>query len=103
MRMEDPVPQFSYLVSELAKRHPDLAYFHGIEGRVSGAEDADSIETLDFLRDIWRPTGRPFLSAGGYTPVSALEHVEKAGHENEMIVFGRHFIANVSLKHLVCS
>ena len=98
MGMADPMPQFSHLVSELSKRLPTLAYIHAIEPRVAGGEDLESppsSESLDFLRDIWRPTGRPFLSAGGYTPVNALQHMEKPGYENEMVVFGRHFLSNV--------
>ena len=34
--MKDPIPTFSYLVSEIAKRYPDFAYLHVIEPRVSG-------------------------------------------------------------------
>ena len=37
MRMEDPVPQFTYLVKELARRHPDLAYLHVITPGVPGS------------------------------------------------------------------
>lgn len=28
MRMEDPIPQFSYVVEQLKVKHPDLAYIH---------------------------------------------------------------------------
>lgn len=37
--MADPKPTFSYLVSELAKRHPDLAFLHLVEPRVEGSVD----------------------------------------------------------------
>ena len=37
MRMEDPLPQFTYLVEELARRHPDLAYLHVITPGVPGS------------------------------------------------------------------
>jgi NADPH2 dehydrogenase len=43
MRMADPIPTFSYVVKELAKRHTDLAYVHFVEPRISGAEDADYV------------------------------------------------------------
>lgn len=36
MKMKDPLPTFSYLVSEIAKRHPDFAYIHVTEPRVAG-------------------------------------------------------------------
>lgn len=36
MRMDDPKPTFAYLVSQLAARHPGLAYIHVIEPRIGG-------------------------------------------------------------------
>ncbi|CAE6339894.1 unnamed protein product, partial [Rhizoctonia solani] len=39
MRMEDPVPTFSYVAKELAKRHTDLAYVHFVEPVVAGDSD----------------------------------------------------------------
>ncbi|KAK9494755.1 hypothetical protein V1508DRAFT_276818 [Lipomyces doorenjongii] len=39
--MEDPYPQFSYIVSKLQKNHPKLAYIHMIEPRVSGGTDRE--------------------------------------------------------------
>ena len=39
--MEDPKPGFSYLVSEIAKRFPSLAYLHLIEPRVEGDVDRE--------------------------------------------------------------
>ena len=35
MRMADPIPQFSHLVREMARRHPTLAYIHVVEPRVA--------------------------------------------------------------------
>ena len=37
--MADPKPTFSYLVSELARRHPNFAYVHLVEPRVQGSSD----------------------------------------------------------------
>lgn len=42
MRMTDPRPSFSHVVSELAKRHPNLSYIHLIESRVTGIDDRES-------------------------------------------------------------
>jgi NADPH2 dehydrogenase len=101
MRMADPIPQYSHLLSELAKQHPDLAYVHFIEPRVvrfARDRDYEIIETsdsLDFARNIWRPTGSAFLSAGGFVPETALRHYDIPGRENEAVVFGRWFISNV--------
>jgi NADPH2 dehydrogenase len=38
----------------------------------------------------------PLVSAGGYTRDSAIEVANK--HANELVAFGRHFLANVSLR-----
>ncbi|KAF8598276.1 FMN-linked oxidoreductase [Ceratobasidium sp. AG-I] len=102
MRMEDPIPTFSYVLSELVKRHPDLSYVHFVEppeptsGTEAQAHDTGSVElpaSNDFARAIWGP--RIFLSAGGYDPKSALQAAERLG--NVGIVFGRYFIANPDL------
>lgn len=97
--MQDPIPQFTHLISELANRHPTLSYVHLVEPRaIGGGVDVSPQqgESLDFARAAWKQTGRPFLVAGGYTPELALEHMKIAGHENDVVVFGRHFLANVS-------
>ena len=91
--MKDPKPTFAYFVSQARERFPNLAYRHGIEGRVSGIEDrdGDGLESNDFLRKIWG--NKVFISAGGYTPQNAVEMANKVGG---LIAFGRHYIANVS-------
>ena len=98
MKMTHPVPQFQYIVEQLAARHPNLSYIHFVEPRISGYDDVpeDEKESLEFPRKIWRRTGRPFISAGGFKRQDALEHVSRKGRENELIAFGRYFISNVS-------
>ena len=94
MRMEDPRPTFSYFVSQLKERHPDLAYIHLVEPRIDGAQTRDtptpSDWSNDFLRDIWAP--RPVISAGAYARESAIETADKKG---DLIAFGRYYISNV--------
>ncbi|RPD77283.1 NADH:flavin oxidoreductase/NADH oxidase [Lentinus tigrinus ALCF2SS1-7] len=94
MRMEDPIPTFTYLVSKALERHPDLAYLSVIEPGVAGAGDIKirSGESNDFLRKLWLP--RPLMSAGRYTRESAIKRADETG---EMIAFGRRFIANPDL------
>ncbi|RDL38574.1 putative NADPH dehydrogenase [Venustampulla echinocandica] len=96
MRMQDPVPQFSYLVQELKKLK--LAYLHLVTPRVSGIFDAETTETVDFLVDIWGKTS-PVLLAGGFTPELALKTVNEEQYKNKdiAIVFGRYFISNPDL------
>ena len=96
MRMEDPIPQYTYFVKELKARHPDFAYIHLVEPRVVGTEnreekDIDPREQNDFLREIWAPS--VVISAGGYTKETALKAAEEKG---DLIAMGRWFISNVS-------
>ena len=47
--MTDPIPTFSYLVSRLAKDHPNLAYLHVINVGLSGDED-DGVVSVEVSR-----------------------------------------------------
>ena len=44
MRMDDPLPTFTYLVKELADKHSSLAYLHVVEPRVVGMEDRQPLQ-----------------------------------------------------------
>ncbi|KAI0058462.1 hypothetical protein BV25DRAFT_1891339 [Artomyces pyxidatus] len=94
MRMDDPVPTYSALVTRLRDAHPALAYLHVVEPRIDGifTGNAEDDGQNDFLRAIWAP--RPFIAAGGFTRASALEAAERTG---DLIAFGRSFIANPDL------
>jgi hypothetical protein len=115
MSHADALETYSYYAKEIKSRFPELAYLHAIEGR-DGISDnePEAQETLDFLvscsvtaslprwpfsdllpslqRDIWSP--KPFFAAGGHTPESAA--AVTSAHDNVAVVFGRHFISNVS-------
>ena len=43
MGMSDPIPTFTYLISEIKTRHPNLAYMHVIEPRVEADVDRDDV------------------------------------------------------------
>jgi NADPH2 dehydrogenase len=94
MKMEDPVPQFSHLVTEIKRKHPKLAYIHVVEPRILGYEviEHPQYESNNFLREIWG--NRPFIAAGGYDRALALEASEK--RQSELIAFGRLYASNVS-------
>jgi NADPH2 dehydrogenase len=97
MRMADPLPTFEYLVAELKKL--GLAYLHLVEGRISGQSDTDTREgeTNTPLIKVW-DNSSPVLLAGGFTPESAKEVVDKTYKDYDVVVvFGRHFIANPDL------
>ncbi|CAK5284574.1 unnamed protein product [Mycena citricolor] len=95
MKMADPLPTFSYVISELAKRHPDLAYLHLVEPRISGSATVDEEtpeESNDPLAALWSP--RPLVVAGALTREKALKATEKDG---VLVCFGRHYISNPDL------
>ncbi|KAH7303281.1 hypothetical protein B0I35DRAFT_446894 [Stachybotrys elegans] len=94
MGMADPVPQFSDIV--LKAKRLGLGFIHLIEARVSGFDDTQSRETLDFMYDLWK--GGTFLIAGGYTPELARELVDdKYPDMNMIVMFGRYFTSNPDL------
>ncbi|KAL6298305.1 NADH:flavin oxidoreductase/NADH oxidase [Sparassis latifolia] len=67
MRMQDPVPTFKYVVSQIAELFPDIAYVHLVEPVSLIVRNS---ETNDYFRKIWAP--RPVISAGEYTRETAL-------------------------------
>ncbi|KAJ7106645.1 NADH:flavin oxidoreductase/NADH oxidase [Mycena epipterygia] len=95
MGIPDPIPTFSYVVAQLATQHPDLAYLHLVEPRISGGgarEDAvGAHESNDALRALWAP--RPLVRAGGFTREGAIE----AAESGDLVAFGRMYISNPDL------
>ncbi|KAJ6550041.1 hypothetical protein B0H19DRAFT_1160274 [Mycena capillaripes] len=99
MGMPDPLPTFSYIVSQIASHYPTpgLAYLHLVEPRISGniTLEADAIKTHesnDPLRQVW--AGRPLVRAGGFTRAGAIEAAETDG---VLVAFGRLYISNPDL------
>ena len=99
MKMEDPIPQFLYLIQELKKF--DLAYLHLVESRVSG--DAGSAVYLNLTRrkdpfvELWGPE-TPLILAGGFTPESADKTVrDQYTNDNILIAMGRYYISSPDL------
>jgi len=84
MRMQDPKPTFTHLVSKVKESYRDLAYLHLIEPSVPE-------ESNDFLRKIWGD--KPFISTGGHSPESAEAVVTNS--KGGLVGFGRHYLANV--------
>ena len=97
MRMEDPVPQFSDLITKLSRL--GLAYLHLVEARIAGIEDAEMppgpAETLTFAYDLWKG---PLLVGGGFTADSARHLVDVDMPDRDVVVmFGRRFISTPDL------
>lgn len=49
MRMDDPVPQFTYLVDQIKQRYPNLAYLHVVGAGGPGSEGPKDPQVRDFL------------------------------------------------------
>ncbi|KIW34665.1 uncharacterized protein PV07_01432 [Cladophialophora immunda] len=101
MRMEDPIPQFTYLISKL--KTFGLSYLHLIEPRVSGNVDLHSktleTDSLDFARAAWQKCS-PIILAGGYTPATASQALDTTLKDGDIaIAFGRFFISNPDLPY----
>jgi NADPH2 dehydrogenase len=96
MKMPDPVPQFTYLATELKKLK--LAYLHLVEARVDGnVDNEDTTEKLNFLVNLW-DNQSPVFIAGGYNAESARKAVDVEYKDHNVgIVFGRYFISNPDL------
>ncbi|KAF8868495.1 hypothetical protein BD779DRAFT_1808060 [Infundibulicybe gibba] len=95
MGMSDPLPQFTHLISTLARTHTDLAYIHLVEPRVAGIGDRTSAahESNATLRAAWAP--RRIITAGGYDRAGALAAAEEEG--DVLVAFGRTYISNPDL------
>jgi NADPH2 dehydrogenase len=90
MKMDDPKPQFSYLVNHL--KALQLAYLHVVE-----SESIEAVaEQVDFLADIWGNSGALIL-AGGFNPESAQTAVQKHKDCRVAVAFGRDYLANPDL------
>lgn len=96
MREPNPEETFSYVISTIKDKYPQLAYIHLIEPRTSGDDVTKSAgqlvqESNEFIRRIWQPL--PLIVAGGYQPETAKHTVKEKGG---LVAFGRSFISNVS-------
>lgn len=101
MGMKDPIPQFTYLISQL--KPLGLAYMHLIEPRVAGSlsRDANESENLEFAIKTWEWSA-PLVLAGGYDSENASRRLRTFSKDEPVaIAFGRHFIANPDLPHRV--
>lgn len=95
MRMQDPIPQFSYLAKKTAEFN--LAYVHLVESRISGNADAEATDQLDFFLDAYG-SNSPIIIAGGYKAGSARKAVETVYKDYPVIIgIGRPWTSNPDL------
>lgn len=95
MKMEDPVPQFTYFVSRLKRLQ--LAYLHVVEARMAADKETKCREDISFLINLW-DNQSPVILAGGFKSVTAREAVDDEYEDKDVaIAFGRYFISNPDL------
>jgi len=93
MKMDDPIPQFSDIITKINKFN--ISYIHLVESRVSGNADVEASEKLNFAFDIFQG---PILVAGGFQPNSAKKLVDEQYKDRDVVVvFGRYFISTPDL------
>ncbi|KAL0254315.1 hypothetical protein SLS55_009789 [Diplodia seriata] len=95
MRMEDPVPQFTYLIKAL--REMGVGYLHVVESRVVNNEDKEKTEGIEFALEAWGKE-KPVLVAGGFNGESAKKAVDEEYKDWDVgVVFGRYFLSTPDL------
>lgn len=109
-RDSDPNTHWSYLCSRIANMPASHrpVYVHMVEPRFDEVLDEEqklasldkskaqkSKNSLSIFRDILKPAGIQFLTCGNFNRDNAAPKVES--NDADLIVFGRHFIANPDL------
>lgn len=93
MKMADPFPQFSDVLSKLDAF--GLSYVHLVDGRVSGVTDVEKPESVAPLLAHYKGT---VLIAGGFNADSAPKLLDEEYKDRDVvIVFGRYFISTPDL------
>lgn len=95
MSDSDPLSLFTYVIQELNDRN--IAYIHVIEPRATNAGGSEGLNTnAPSTSQIFKPFFHGvFISAGGYSPETALEAIENG--LADAVAFGRLFISNPDL------
>ncbi|KAF9516714.1 hypothetical protein BS47DRAFT_1327244 [Hydnum rufescens UP504] len=97
MRMSDPIPTFTHLLTSLSTGLPNLAYISLTEPLMVGDKDIPEVTLSDSnepFRQIWAP--RPVILGGGYSNKVDLA-VQLADDKDVLVLFGRAFISNPDL------
>lgn len=96
MHDDTEVETWSFITSEIQKKHPDLSYVHFVQARADifgNDKQRAPPNSLDPYRQIWKG---PFITASGFS--TATKHgIDLAESTGNLIAFGRSFIANPDL------
>ncbi|KZP25023.1 NADH:flavin oxidoreductase/NADH oxidase [Athelia psychrophila] len=100
MPAPERLAQFSHLVEEIKRAHPELAYLHLVSPRANGTESKsegdvreEHFQEMSALRELWGQ--KPLIIAGGMDREIGLGIAEK--YAPALVAYGRHFLANPDL------
>ncbi|KAH8194876.1 hypothetical protein TruAng_010956 [Truncatella angustata] len=97
MKMKDPIPQFADIINKASNLN--LAFLHLVESRISGSEDQEGGESLEFAYKLWNG---PLLVAGGFKAAEAQKLVDEQYPDKDMmVIFGRYFVSNPDLVYRI--
>ncbi|KAI1396122.1 FMN-linked oxidoreductase [Hypoxylon fuscum] len=99
MRMDDPVPQFTYVINELKKLR--LAYLHVIQSYIEDDPTYESKDQITFAIEAW-DNSSPVFVAGGFQSESAKKLADEKFKDRDVaVVFGRYFISTPDLPYRI--
>eukprot|EP00882_Tetradesmus_deserticola_P008616 GHRQ01009085.1.p1 GENE.GHRQ01009085.1~~GHRQ01009085.1.p1 ORF type:complete len:159 (+),score=74.93 GHRQ01009085.1:429-905(+) len=93
--VERAVQKNVWLMQELDRRVPGLAYMHMVEPRLAGGNTEAEGPIDHSLEPFRKATKLPFLAAGGFKRDSGIAAVKDG--KADAVVFGRYFISNPDL------
>jgi N-ethylmaleimide reductase len=89
----DPAATFGYVAGQLDRL--GIAYLHVVEPRIKGTEDVAKGQAPVAAQNLRQKFSRTLIAAGGFAGESAAAIV--AAGDDDLVAFGRHFIANPDL------
>ncbi|KAI0742653.1 NADH:flavin oxidoreductase/NADH oxidase [Daedaleopsis nitida] len=92
MGMEDPVPTYTYLLGEMKRKYPALAFVHSVSAAGPLNEMPKDPSQADLLYKLWAP--RTVITTGGFDRESGVKTAEETG---QVIGYGRAFLSNPDL------
>lgn len=69
--MDEPILMFSYFIQQIVDKHPNLAFFHVVEPRVSGVDDrVPTADQVCHSHSHTTPSHIPHIIPSHVTPIT---------------------------------
>ena len=89
MREIEPLAVFVPFVKAVVERGPQIAYIHGVNPLAWGGGQVPASDTLEPIRAVVQAAKIPFVSTGGYSAKTAIDHSRKT---DDLVGFAHLFI-----------